>query len=86
MQGDGWHLVAELHKLELILNSLTFGYSVLFVESNTAVFRNPMPHLLSLTVGHPRAVLRTCCCLPVQQLHMQGSEEAMQSVSTFMMS
>lgn len=57
MQGDTWHLAAELHKLELILNALTFGYSVLYVEPDAAVFRNPMPHLLSLTVGHFPALL-----------------------------
>ena len=60
MQGDTWHIAAELHKLELILNALTFGYSVLYVEPDTAVFRNPMPHLLSLTVGHSPALLMNC--------------------------
>ena len=57
MQGDSRHLAAELHKLELILSALTFGYSVLYVEPDTAVYRNPMPHLLSLTVGHSPALL-----------------------------
>jgi hypothetical protein len=52
-QGDAWHVVAELHKLELILNILTFGYSVVYVDVDTIFFRNPMHHLLSLQVMHP---------------------------------
>lgn len=67
MQGDTWHLAAELHKLELILNALTFGYSVLYVEPTTAVFRNPMPHLLSLTVGHSPALLMNYSLLSASQ-------------------
>ncbi|KAK9903476.1 hypothetical protein WJX75_006537 [Coccomyxa subellipsoidea] len=46
--GDAWHVAAELHKLELILNILTFGYSVVYVDVDTIFFRNPMHHLLSL--------------------------------------
>ncbi len=53
MKGDAWHAAAELHKLELILNILTFGYSVLYLEPDVTVFRNPMPHLLSLQVCCP---------------------------------
>ncbi|CAL8465577.1 g5113 [Coccomyxa elongata] len=45
--GDAWHLAAELHKLELILNILTLGYSVAYVDVDTMFFRNPMPFLLS---------------------------------------
>jgi hypothetical protein len=29
---------------------LTFGYSVLYLEPDTIVFRNPLQHLLSLQV------------------------------------
>ena len=43
-------MAAELHKLELILNVLTSGYSVLYMEPDGTVFRNPMLHLLSLQV------------------------------------
>ncbi len=50
MQGNPWHVAAELHKLELILNVLTSGYSVLYMEPDATVFRNPMLHLLSLQV------------------------------------
>ena len=46
-------MVAELHKLELILNILTFGYSVVCVDVDTIFFRDPMHHLLSLQVMHP---------------------------------
>lgn len=49
-QGDAWHLAAELHKLELILNIVTLGYSVVYVDVDTVFFRNPMIHLLSLKV------------------------------------
>lgn len=49
-QGSAWHAAAELHKLELILNVLTLGYSVLYMEPDATVFRNPMLHLLSLQV------------------------------------
>ena len=51
VQGDTWHLAAELHKLDLTLNVLTFGYSVLHVEPD-AVYRNPMRHLLSFKGVH----------------------------------
>lgn len=54
-------MAAELHKLELILNVLTFGYSVLYVSPDTTVFRNPMDHLLSLKVGP--ALSLHCCSL-----------------------
>jgi len=50
LQGDAWHLAAELHKLELILNIVTLGYSVVYVDVDTVFFRNPMNHLLSLKV------------------------------------
>ncbi|EIE22961.1 hypothetical protein COCSUDRAFT_41969 [Coccomyxa subellipsoidea C-169] len=46
--GDAWHVAAELHKLELILNILTLGYSVLYVDVDHVFYRNPMHHLLSL--------------------------------------
>ena len=46
-------MAAELHKLELILNVLTSGYSVLYMEPDATVFRNPMLHLLSLQVCSP---------------------------------
>lgn len=53
-QGDSWHVAAELHKLELILNILTFGYSVIFMDPDTVVYHNPMHHLLSLKARtHP---------------------------------
>ena len=50
LQADVWRVAAELHKLELVLNVLTFGYSVLYLEPDTIVFRNPLQHLLSLQV------------------------------------
>lgn len=54
LQGDAWHLAAELHKLELILNILTLGYSVAYVDVDTMFFRNPMPILLSSQVCPPQ--------------------------------
>ena len=56
MQGDAWQAAAELHKLELILNVLTCGYSVLYMEPDATVFRNPMLHLLSLQVCCPAQI------------------------------
>ncbi len=41
-------MAAELHKLELILNILTLGYSVVFMDPDTVVYHNPMHHILSL--------------------------------------
>ena len=52
-------MAAELHKLELILNVLTSGHSVLYMEPDATVFRNPMLHLLSLQVCNPP-------CTPLQ--------------------
>ena len=52
MQGDSWQLAAELYKLELIHEVLTFGYSAVYVELDTVFFRSPMQHLLSLQVCH----------------------------------
>ena len=60
MQGSAWHVAAELHKLELILDVLTSGYSVLYMEPDSTVFRNPMLHLLSLQVrSFPCIILNT---------------------------
>ena len=53
MQRNTWHVAGELHKLELILNVLMSGYSVLYLDPDAIVFRNPMLHLLSLKVCSP---------------------------------
>lgn len=48
VQDDAWFAAAELHKLELLLNVATLGYAALWLDIDSVVFRNPLPHLLTL--------------------------------------
>ena len=48
VQDEAWFAAAELHKLELLLNVATLGYAALWLDIDSIVFRNPLPHLLSL--------------------------------------
>ncbi|KAK9826435.1 hypothetical protein WJX81_005445 [Elliptochloris bilobata] len=47
-QDEAWFAAAELHKLELLLNVATLGYAALWLDIDSVVFRNPLPHLLAL--------------------------------------
>ena len=48
VQDEAWFAAAELHKLELLLNVATLGYAALWLDIDSIVFRNPLPHLLAL--------------------------------------
>ncbi|KAK9835027.1 hypothetical protein WJX81_005124 [Elliptochloris bilobata] len=48
--GDEWFAAVSMNKLELVLNVMTLGYSVLWMDLDVVAYRNPLPYLIGLSV------------------------------------
>jgi hypothetical protein len=84
-KDEAWFAAAELHKLELLLNVATLGYAALWLDIDSIVFRNPLPHLLALgadlALPDARCVARPDDAAPAERPAPRGAGVSLDQAS-----